>query len=103
MVKNHTIKLTITNETNFVMTYISEWFDSGRLADSFEWPEAIRSKETVTVVLYEKNFSIAGCSGYVQYLMGGAPVTIAFSNPSVGMNKVGVGPGTDGYVVGIFL
>ena len=34
---------------------------------------------------------MAGCSGYVQYSMSGVILTIGFSNPSVGNNKVGVG------------
>ena len=34
---------------------------------------------------------MAGCSGYVQYAMSGVILTIGFSNPSVGNNKVGVG------------
>ena len=34
---------------------------------------------------------MAGCSGYVTYAMGGTEVTIAFSNPSAGRNKFGVG------------
>ena len=34
---------------------------------------------------------MAGCSGYVQYKVLGVVLTIGFSNPSVGNNKVGVG------------
>ena len=34
---------------------------------------------------------MAGCSGYVQFRISGIILTIAFSNPSVGNNKVGVG------------
>lgn len=37
------------------------------------------------------NWSMAGCSGYVQYKFLGVIFTIGFSNPSVGNNKVGVG------------
>ena len=99
MVKQHVVKLSIRNDTMFVMTYASHWFDSGRVANDFVWPVTVKSNESHTVLLYEKDWALSGCSGYVQYLMGGKPVTIAFSNPSVGHNKVGVGLGTDGYGV----
>ena len=91
MVKEHTIKLNINNDTLYTFTFMRDWFDSGRLAEGFTWPSIIQSKFNHTVVLYEAHWSLAGCSGYVQYMMGYTPVTIAFSNPSVGMNKVGVG------------
>ena len=91
MVKQHTIKLNIRNDTPFPMSYFSFWFDSGRVADNFSFPKLINKSEFYTVVLYERDWSLAGCSGYVQYNMNGNIVTIAFSNPSVGTNKVGVG------------
>ena len=34
---------------------------------------------------------MAGCSGYVQYEISGQVLTIGFSNPSAGKNKVGIG------------
>ena len=39
---------------------------------------------------------MAGCSGYVTYIMGQTMVTIAFSNPPIGYNKLGVGISTHG-------
>ena len=44
-------------------------------------------------MLYERDWALSGCSGYVQYEICGDVVTIGFSNPSVGTNKVGVGVG----------
>ena len=73
------------------MTYKSDWYDSGRLADDFSWPKSIPNEDHETILSYEKDWSWAGCSGYVTYEMGGVQVTIAFSNPSVGSNKLGVG------------
>ena len=100
MVKQHTIKLVITNKTPFIMMFHSFWFDSGRVADHFSWPKIINKGEVHTIVCYERNWSMAGCSGYVQYNMNGNIVTIAFSNPSVGSNKVGVGVEETGEKVG---
>ena len=34
---------------------------------------------------------LTGCSGYVAYEMGHTVVTFAFSNPTLGWNKLGVG------------
>nr|XP_012567076.1 uncharacterized protein LOC100199298 isoform X3 [Hydra vulgaris] len=96
MVKQHNIKLTIKNSTPFAMTFISNWFDSGRVADQFSWPKEILSNETQTILCYERDWAMSGCSGYVQYLMNGSLVTIGFSNPSVGTNKLGVSAGVDG-------
>ena len=81
------------------MTYVTHWFDSGRVADHFEWPKCIKPADDHTIVCYERNWSMAGCSGYVQYLVNGNTVTIAFSNPSVGNNKVGVGIQQNGTLV----
>ena len=40
---------------------------------------------------YERDGSLAGCSGYVTYDLFGTDITIAFSNPAVGNNTLGVG------------
>ncbi len=94
MVKDHNVKLTITNRCDYTMTYKTDWFDSGRLADSWSWPRTIAKGDTTVILCLEKDWSLAGCSGYVTYTMGGTDVTIGFSNPSSGYNKLGVG--TDG-------
>ena len=91
MGKTHNVYLKITNNTDHVMTYKTDWFDSGRLADYNSWPQISAGAE-VNILCYEKNISfLTGCSGYVTYTMGGTDVTIAFSNPVAGNNKVGVG------------
>ena len=43
------------------------------------------------ILNYERDWALAGCSGYVTYRMFDTDITIAFSNPSVGNNKLGVG------------
>ncbi len=91
MVKAHNVKLNITNHTAYVMTGKTNWFDSGRVADNWSWPQTISNGEDKTILCYEKNWSWAGCSGYVTYTMGGTDVTIGFSNPGNGTNKLGVG------------
>ena len=85
------------------MTYVTQWFDSGRVADNFDWPKCIKPTEAQTIVCYERDWSMAGCSGYVQYLVDGSTITIAFSNPSAGGNKVGVGMGTGHLVRNFYL
>lgn len=101
MVKSHTVKLHIKNETPFLLTYVTHWFDSGRVADNFEWPKAIKPQGEQTIVCYERNWSMAGCSGFVQYMMNGNTLTVGFSNPSVGDNKVGVGIAQTGNQVSV--
>ncbi|XP_057308797.1 uncharacterized protein LOC130647085 [Hydractinia symbiolongicarpus] len=99
MVKQHNIKLNIQNNTSFTMTYHSDYFESGRLADSFSWPKVINTSGQDTVLCYERDWSFAGCSGFVQFNMNGSVVTIAFSNPLVGCNKLNVGAGYNGIAV----
>jgi len=89
--KTHTIELNIKNNTKSPMLYHSCWFDSGRVANNFEFSRIIKKGDDDTVVCYERDWALSGCSGYVQYTIDGHLVTIAFSNPSVGTNKVGVG------------
>ena len=93
MVKIHNIRLKITNTSGFRMTYRGDWYDSGRLADSYSWPASIPNGGDCDILSYERDYSLAGCSGYVQYEIGNTVVTIGFSNPSVGSNKLGVGTG----------
>ena len=90
-VKNNNVIVTITNRSNIPMKYRREWYDHGRVADGFFWPAVIDSDHPATVLIYEVDWSVVGCSGYVEYEMSGMPVGIAFSNPSVGTNKLGVG------------
>lgn len=94
MVKIHNCLVEITNKTNFPMLYVSDWYDSGRVADGYSWPKTINAGDHQKVLNYERDWAWAGCSGYVTYRMNDTDVTIAFSNPDVGRNKLGVG--TDG-------
>lgn len=92
MVKEHNISLTINNKSGFTMKYVKDWYDSGRLADKHSWPSEIRDGDHCDNILnYERDWAMAGCSGYVQYKMGDTHVDIAFSNPAAGGNKLGVG------------
>ena len=79
------------------MTYVKDWYDSGRLADSYCWKQIIEPGDHADILNYERDWSSAGCSGYVTYEMLGMEITIAFSNPSSGHNKLGVG--TSGKIV----
>ena len=95
MVKSHNCLVTISNGQNSSdMTFVKDWYDSGRLADGYSWPTTIKPGDESKVLSYEKDWSWAGCSGYVTYSMFDTDITIAFSNPSAGSNKLGVG--TDG-------
>ena len=97
MVKTHNCLLKITNNSGMDMNFSSDWFDSGRVADGFDWAPVIKDGNSSNTLCYEKDWSFAGCSGYVTYKMGSTEVTIGFSNPLVGFNKLGVG--TDGSTV----
>ena len=99
MGKNHNVQLTITNPSDYVMTYKQHWFYCGQLANGYNWPQTIpySSSEEKMTLCYEEENSWYGCSGYVTYTMAGSDVTIAFSNPVVGSNKLGVG--TNGKIV----
>ena len=91
MVKIHNVRMIIENQSGFSMQYSSDWFDSGRLADTYSWPETVADGGKLDILCYEKDWSLAGCSGTVAYKMDDTEVTFAFSNPAVGKNKLGVG------------
>ena len=92
MVKVHNCLLKIYNGQNSGhMTYVTDWYDSGRLGDGFSWPMTIKPGHESQILNYERDWALAGCSGYVTYRMFDTDITIAFSNPSVGNNKLGVG------------
>ncbi|XP_074620183.1 uncharacterized protein LOC141878991 [Acropora palmata] len=90
MVKTHNCLVEIENKTIFPMTYVREWYSSGRVADGFTWTD-VASAGHLKVNNYERDAALAGCSGYVTYQIAGTEFSIAFSNPSVGKNKLGVG------------
>lgn len=93
MVKSYNCLVKINNETKSDMTYVEAWYNSGRVADCFYWPEIIKAGQDITILSYEKDYSLAGCSGYVTYKMFGTDITISFSNAVFESNKVGVGTG----------
>lgn len=90
MVKVHNVRIIIDNQSGISMKYENDWFDSGRLADTYSWPDTIENGQKMDILCYERDWALAGCSGYVQYSMNKTLVTFAFSNPSVGTNKLGV-------------
>ncbi len=94
MPKSHVIKLTVKNNSGYKLSDPKSWFDSGRVADGWNFPDPILPGQDGIVEMYEKDWSLTGCSGYVDYTLNMGTVTIGFSNPYVGSNKVGIG--TDG-------
>ena len=92
MVKTHNVRVKIVNKSGLPLTYKTAWYGSGRLADSYQWPY-IEDNGEADILNYEVDYSMAGCSGYVQYEIGGTLISIAFSNPVMGWNKLGVGKG----------
>ena len=94
MVKTHNCLVIINNGTKSDFTYVQDWYDSGRLADGSNWPATIKPSQQTTVKSYESDWAImTGSSGYVTYKIFDTDITIAFSNPVVGTNKLGVGTG----------
>ena len=93
--KEHIILLSVINDTDFELREPFAWFDSGGLADDWEWPQSIPAEGGLLLVAaYEKDNSVmTGCSGYVNYTLNGKTITFAFSNPFFGTNKVGAGIG----------
>ena len=96
MVKWYNVLVKIHNSSGLAMTYQSKWYNNGREANGFPWPDKICDGSEVSVLNYESDWSLVGCSGYVTYQMGGTMITIAFSNPVAGYNKLGVGTNGQG-------
>lgn len=91
MGKSHSVVLKLSNQTDHEMTLKNSRFFHGRLSNGFGWPKRIARGENQTVSCYERDGSLAGCSGFVTYTMGGTDVTIAFSNPAFATNTLSVG------------
>lgn len=92
MTKTHRVRILIINQSDLDMFHKSNTYFSGRAADGVSWL-AVRKGEIGDFLSYEKDYALAGCSGYVTYEIGGTEVSIAFSNPLAGTNKLGVGTG----------
>lgn len=93
MVKRHVVRLTVENQSGFTMKFKGDWYDSGRLADTYRWPQTVRHDRHMDILSYERDNALSGCSGYTSYDINGTVITFGFSNPSSGKNKVGVGVG----------
>lgn len=94
MAKTNNCLVKIVNDPDSgEMVYVSHWYQNGRLAEGFSWNDTIKPGEKRDVLSYELDWSWAGCSGYVTYSMFDTNITIAFSNPFLGNNKLGVGTG----------
>ena len=91
MVKTHKVLVKIKNKSGLDMTYVNKWYRYGR--SDQEWPKAIPNGDHHEILSYETDWDCCfpSCSGYVMYEMGKTTVTIAFSNPSLSKNKLGVG------------
>jgi hypothetical protein len=94
MSKSHIVSLTIINNTDLELQYNHDWFDSGRLADNNNWPQKIAAGQTIQVQCYEKDWALAGCSGWVKYLAQGKELFFCFSNPTAGKNGIAFGNST---------
>jgi hypothetical protein len=94
MSKTHVVNLHLNNNSKGTLVFGDDWFDSGRLADGNRWPPSIAPNASATVQCYEKDGSLAGCSGWVKYTLNGAPIYFCFSNPSVGTNGIDIGTTT---------
>lgn len=91
MVKTHNVRMIVENNSGFTMIFKNQWYDSGRPADTYIWPKSVENSGKIDMLSYEKDWSLAGCSGTVDYEINDTLVTFAFSNPSVVTNKLGVG------------
>jgi hypothetical protein len=85
----HNVRLTIKNNTSEPLVYIPEpWFQSGALEKEMTFKD-VQPKEGSEVFFIHGESG--GCSGYVMFTHKVMKlVTIAFANPLVGENKIGV-------------
>ena len=91
MVKTHNVRMIVENNSGFTMIFKNQWYDSGRLADTYIWPKTVENGGKIDILNYEKDWSLTGSSGAVGYEINDTIVTFAFSNPLVVTNKLGVG------------
>ena len=91
MVKDHNCLLKIQNNSGMDMRFCRSWFDTGRVGDGFDWPRVIKNGGHSEILCYERDWALTGSSGLVTFEMDTTEVTIAFSNPLIGCNKLNVG------------
>ena len=87
---NHMVELTVTNNLgeDLIPKQDYNWFDSGGMKTT---QSSIINGYASTVLFQETDY-LKGCSGYIVYagIQSGILLFIAFSNPYVGKNKLGV-------------
>lgn len=89
-----TVEVEIENHSGRTLLFRRDWYNHGYVEEP-GWPEGIRNGEKVKVKSVGRMLSAFGVSGLVTYEVEGTgtPLTIAFSCPSLGTNKVGAGTG----------
>ena len=96
MTKKHKVRVIIVNKSGLDMIYKDDKYFHGELAaSSRKWMD-VKNDDVGDFLSNERDYSMVGCSGYVTYGIGDEMVTIAFSNPQVGVNKLNVGTGGEG-------
>ena len=93
MTKTHKVRVVIFNKSGLDMVYKENKYIHGEIAPSSRKWEDVKNDDIGDFLSQEIDFSLVGCSGYVKYLIGDIMVSIAFSNPEVGVNKLNVGTG----------
>lgn len=83
----HNVKLTINNQSGSTLFLDDVWFWKGGLDTTEFFPLQIPNNVSIRV----DSSGSEHCSGYVSYITGNSRITIGFSNPSSGSNKLGVG------------
>jgi hypothetical protein len=86
----HKIELTVTNNIgeDLIPKPMYNWFDSGGM----KTPQSSILNGYASTVSFQENDYLKGCSGYIVYagIQTGNLLFIAFSNPAIGKNKLGV-------------
>ena len=96
MTKTHKVRVIIFNKSGLDMVYKEDKYLHGEIAASSRKWENVKNNDIGDFLSQESDFSLFGCSGFVKYHIGDEMVTIAFSNPQVGVNKLEVGTGGEG-------
>lgn len=83
-------KVKIANHSTLPLQYVTSWYSHGGAVD--DWPMHIGNGDEVVVLnASEADERAPGVSGFVVYKLHGQDIAIAFSNPTVGHNKLEVG------------
>lgn len=79
MSKANVVQVHILNHTNRTLNYVTDSYREGRSANN-DWPTTVAPKNEVSVTCYEKDWSAAGCDGWVNYTIDGMKVYFLFAN-----------------------